>query len=360
MFFFVLMKVRKKIFILVWMVLLFAACAPVQETQEKRRYFWPPYSDNPKIEYILYAQTDHNVKDVWSSWLESSILGVAPPTRLFEFPQNIAAYGSKVYVTDKSTEFVKILDFEAQTIENLDVYDNESVPGRIQVNGIEVDELGHVFISDAASQRVIEYGPDGHYIKFFGREHLRRPFGLAVDRKRERVYVVEPGRHEVMVFSLDGSYLETIGQRGGDPGQFNFPLDLDVDNEGNLYVLDSLNARVQVLTPEGEFIREFGERGTATGSFRRAKSIAVSSFGHVYVTDALLNKIVIFDVDGTFLLNLGGYYKAKKGVSPGGLYFPSGIDVDAKGGIWVVDTMNRMIHKFQYLSDEYLTLNPIH
>jgi DNA-binding beta-propeller fold protein YncE len=335
------------------------ACAPIAQEKEKKRFFWPPYSDNPKIEYILFAQSDHDVRDVWSNWLDASILGVSDARRIFNSPQHIAAYESKVYVTDKSEGIVKVLDFKAQDVKTFDMYDEGRISGQIFANGIAVDDIGRIYISDSIGHQILEYTEDGGFVRSFGSEQLNRPFGLAVDRQRQRLYVVEPSMHAVQVFSLDGDHLATVGERGGQPGQFNFPLDVDVDKDGNYYVLDSLNARVQVFDPQHNFVREFGERGTAPGSFRRAKSLAVSSFGHVYVTDALLNKFVVFDTEGRFLLNIGAQYRVKDGVSPGGFYFPAGIDVDSQGGIWVVDMMNRMVHKFQYLSDEYLEKNPV-
>ena len=98
---------------------------------------------------------------------------------------------------------------------------------------------------------------------------------------------------------------------------------------------------------------------TAEGSFQVPKNLAVSRRGNVYVTDALGHKMVIFSKEGDFLLRIGGKSVVKGGVSPGGFYFPRGIEVDGKSSIWVVDTLNRIVHELQFLTPEYLQDNPI-
>ena len=50
-----------------------------------------------------------------------------------------------------------------------------------------------------------------------------------------------------------------FGTYGDDQGQFYEPVDVDVDNEGFVYVTDSGNNRVQKFTPDGQFVCSFGE-----------------------------------------------------------------------------------------------------
>ena len=45
-----------------------------------------------------------------------------------------------------------------------------------------------------------------------------------------------------------------FGSYGYKHGQFNEPVDVDVDNEGFVYVTDSGNNRVQKFTPDGQFV----------------------------------------------------------------------------------------------------------
>ena len=73
-------------------------------------------------------------------------------------------------------------------------------------------------------------------------------------------------------------------------------------------------------------------------------------------------RIAVFDGDGQLLTTIGGessVASGDRGVHPGGFLMPGGVDADGQGGIWVVDTLNGMVHNFQYLTDAYLEKNPI-
>jgi DNA-binding beta-propeller fold protein YncE len=168
--------------------------------------------------------------------------------------------------------------------------------------------------------------------------------------------------HRLAVFTLDGTFLHTLGERGSGPGQFNYPLDADFDADGDLYVLDALNTRVQRFHWDGtgyRYVLHFGEHGTASGSFQMPKALAVTPSGHVYITDSLADKVTVFDRDGTFLLTFGGRFVASNKMAPGGLNMPAGIAADENDGIWIADTLNGMVHRFQYLNESYLRDHPI-
>jgi DNA-binding beta-propeller fold protein YncE len=173
--------------------------------------------------------------------------------------------------------------------------------------------------------------------------------------------VCDAVEHNIAVFDLHGNLLYKFGERGTQNGQFNFPTDIDLDEAGNIYVLDTLNFRVQVFDTAGRYLRKFGEQGTEGGSFRLPKGLAVSSFGQVYVSDVLAHKVVVFDHQGRYLMSLGGqsFSMASGGMTPGGFFSPRGIATDATGRILVVDGLNRMIQRFQYLSEDYLKEHPI-
>ena len=87
----------------------------------------------------------------------------------------------------------------------------------------------------------------------------------------------------------------------------------------------------------------------------------MSPYGHVYVSDGLSHKVVVFDLEGNYLLTFGGksYAVASGEVTPGGFFAPHGVEVDSAGQILVVDGINSMIQRFQFLTDDYLKENPV-
>lgn len=337
---------------------LLAGCSPA--TQQKQRYFWPAYS-KPKIEYVEFFQADADLRKIASSQVEVAIFGQFAPESLFFNPFDVYSDGQgRFYVSEIGRRYILAIDLTTGKFEPLTDRKGEVLDLKLPT-GLDGDSQGRIYAIDSLDKKVLVFAPDGRLQKEWQLEGVGRPLNIAVDEARQKAYVVDPEQHAIHVISLvDGALITSFGVRGNMPGTFNFPIDLDLDASGNLFVLDSMNARVQVFTPEGEFVREFGERGTAIGSFQVPKGIAVSPSGHVYVTDSMAHRFVVFDLEGNFLLTIGGKFIVNEGqVAPGGFYLPGGIDVDHEDGIWVVDAQNRIIHRFQYLNAAYLERNPI-
>lgn len=344
--------------LLVGIFFLLTGCA--QKKDVVQRFFWPPSSEFPKIEYIGFIQSDYDLKKKNISALQEAIFGREKPRPLFSYPFDVYSDAEKLYVSEPNSHIVKVVDLAGGRVDQLKNWEGEIYFFKLPM-GVGGDKDGRVYVADSLDQKIILFDSEGRIVDKWEGRHLSRPVNLTIDDSRGRVYVVEPDQHKILILSQnDGSLISSFGSRGNGPGEFNFPLDVDLDEKGNVYVLDSLNARIQLFDPEGHFIRQFGERGTSLGSFKLPKSIEVSSSGHVFVADSMAHRFVVFDLEGRYLLTVGDRSSAKGGnVIPGGFYLPQGLDVDDKERIWVVDTLNRIIHHFQYLTEDYLKENPI-
>ena len=59
--------------------------------------------------------------------------------------------------------------------------------------------------------------------------------------------------------SADGlKFVRTWGGEGDDPGEFNSPLGIATDADGNVYVGDTGNTRIQKFDSNGNFITDWG------------------------------------------------------------------------------------------------------
>jgi hypothetical protein len=77
----------------------------------------------------------------------------------------------------------------------------------------------------------------------------------------------------------DGKELGRWGSSGSGPGQFNNPIGIALDGQGNLYVADSQNHRIQKLsTNGGRPIAQFGTKGTGPGQFNGPIGVAIDHF----------------------------------------------------------------------------------
>ncbi len=329
--------------------------------QSKQRYFWPPLSDQPKIEYLGFFQADRDVYRLGANPFVEAVFGREKSQALFTNPYGVYADGrGKFYVTEVGRRDVMVADLNHGTIGNLKNSKGE-LPTLKMPTGIVGDPQGNIYVVDSVGLKILVFGPDDTLRSEWALDGVMRPLSLAVDVARKRIYLVDTDQHKIFVLDQqNGNVLFSLGKRGSGPGEFNFPLDVDLDADGNLYVLDAMNARVQVFAPDGAFLRAFGERGTAIGSFQIPKGLAVSPAGQVYVTDSLAHRLVVFSLEGEYLMTIGGKFVSRDGqMAPGGFYLPGDIDADATNGLWIVDTLNRMVHHFQYLDDDYLLQHPI-
>lgn len=139
----------------------------------------------------------------------------------------------------------------------------------------------------------------------------------------------------------------TIGSVGVGDGQFTSPHNVAVDAEGDLYVADSNNHRIQKFDPNGNFVTQWGGQGTAEGQFNEPWGIAVDKQGNVYVADTWNHRIEKFGSNGNFLLQWGTFGDGvKEPLTPTQFYGPRAIAVDPDGNLWVTDTGNKRVLKF--------------
>ena len=348
----------KKTILFLVAVLLLSGCAA--KSGVKPRYFWPIGGLEPKVEYIDFYEADKDVKPQEGA-LAQAILGVERGIPIFASPHGVGSRGDDVFaVTDPGLAKVVVIDLikgEIRKLKNLEGNDfNFPLPMAVVYRPV-----GGGYVSETNKSVVHRFNADEVVVQEFGEEDgLNRPNGMAFDAQHRLLYVADTLNHQIAVYTEDGVLQRRIGKRGNGEAEFNFPLDVALAPNGDLVILDSLNARVQVLHPDGSFVRMFGERGTAAGSFKLPKGIAVDGFGHVYVTDGQAHRFVIFDLDGKYLLSIGTQSLVSEGqIHPGGLDMPKGIATDPDGKLFIVDSLNRIVHRYQFLSDAYLEKFPI-
>jgi len=205
-----------------------------------------------------------------------------------------------------------------------------------------VDEW--LYVVDSVLHEVFIFDSKGKLRDSFGSDQLVRPCGIAYCPGRDRLYVSDAARHVIQVFDKGGKSIETLGRRGVEPGQFNFPTHLWVDGGGKLYVSDTLNYRVQIFSPEDNSWEAFGGHGDRPGYFAHPAGIATDSFGHIYVTDRQFENIQIFDAKGKVLLAIG-----REGGDVGEFWLPAGVFVDSQNKIYVADSFNKRVQVFELL-----------
>ncbi|MBI5853705.1 MAG: hypothetical protein HZB35_00395 [Nitrospirae bacterium] len=228
--------------------------------------------------------------------------------------------------------------------------------------GVAVDQQGCLFVVDNGNNRIQKFENNGSFIILWGNfgsanGNFHNPTCIACDAKGD-VFVVDTNNHRVQKFDGKlGGYLMKFGSRGNGEGQFSSPWGIAVDRvRGYIYVVDSANFRVQKFDPSGEFIMQWGSFGNNDGQFYFPRGIAIDpSDGAVYVVDMGNHRIQKFDT-GTnvlpqLLLKIGGglgpgHASSPQAQEPGQFRSPWGVVVDGNGDLYVSDTGNQRVQKF--------------
>ncbi len=162
------------------------------------------------------------------------------------------------------------------------------------------------------------------------------------------LYAADTANHRVWHITPQGVVLETWGEYGVEPGQFNEPWGIAVADDGTVYVADTWNHRIQKFDAQGRYLTSWGTLAQATvgdsagySFFYGPRGIAIGPAGMVYVTDTGNKRVQVFDADGNFLREFGG-----GGTWTGQMDEPVGITVDATGTVFVADTWNRRVQVF--------------
>jgi sugar lactone lactonase YvrE len=196
---------------------------------------------------------------------------------------------------------------------------------------------GALYVADGGAAAIVRWTPAG--CTTIGGGELERPTGVAVSA--DRLYVVDPPGHRVVVMTLGGEVVARWGGRGEGPGRLNFPTGVALAHDGTVLVVDALNFRIARFTADGHWAGSFGTRGESGAELARPKAVASDRAGRVYVTDAQRDLVLVFAADGTFEYALGA-----SGAAPGRLSLPAGVAVSAER-IYVCDSHNARVQVFE-------------
>ncbi|HKA10617.1 MAG TPA: LuxR C-terminal-related transcriptional regulator [Candidatus Dormibacteraeota bacterium] len=254
--------------------------------------------------------------------------------------------------------------------------------------GLAADSAGNVYIADTLNHRVRRVAVDGTITTVAGvgeagyagdgrpasEARLHLPVGLAVGFG-DSLLIADMGNNVVRQVGSDG-VIRTVAGTGeagyrGDSGPALYavldgPAGLAFDDEGNLYIADTLNERVRrfdvnglIETVAGTGIAGFaGDGDLATNAEINLASnpfegigqgLAVDSRGTLFIADAKNHRIRRVASTGTISTIAGGV--AATGLGDGGpavsarLGMPVGLAVDAQGVVYIADADDNRVRR---------------
>jgi sugar lactone lactonase YvrE len=234
-------------------------------------------------------------------------------------------------------------------------------------HGIMITPDGIVWCTDSADHTVRKFTLDGKLLQTLGKpnqpsdtgyvqhqmyplESIKRgagPFNRptkVAEAPSGDLYITDGyGNARVHRFTAGGELIQSWGEPGEGPGQFNLPHCVWVYTDGRVFVCDRENSRVQVFSPAGDHLDSWKIAGRPNG-------IAIDKDNHVFVsallwtagtrtmagklmTQSVPSHISIFDLEGNLLAKWGAtnYGELDSFVSCHGMC------IDSQGNWYVVE-----------------------
>lgn len=324
-----------------------------------------------EISWPFYVTTYAGGKE--SGWLTGDRDSV-----FFAEPDNLAIDGDgNLFVSDRESHLVRKIIRGGSVVVvaglNRGFADGLTTNARFNApRGLGVDGKGNIYVADRFNHSIRIINADGYVSTLAGdgtagfaegegsSAQFNNPIGIAVDAQGN-VYVADSKNNRIRKVDPDGTVSTLAGSKNGfadgagTAALFNYPADVAIDAAGNLYVADLGNNRIRKITPAGAVstLAGSGTFGFADGKgdtvrFNGPEGIAADRHGVVYVADAENNRIRKITPDGV-VSTIAGNGTAGFDDGPGNaaqFSRPGGLAVDAKGDfLFVADRDNRRIRK---------------
>jgi len=291
---------------------------------------------------------------------------------------------------------------------------------------IELDIDGNIYISDAVNNNIQIFSNEGDFNTSIGDNDLKYPSGIALTTTGA-VYVADMGNHRILRYDSLTATPTVIsvsdGTAGNGVGEFNQPEGIDADSsQSYLIVADTGNRRLQLYNisssewqvissstaigsfskisdvvfdtkspPNIYFVEKdkhrmiklshtgaaewydyeiaqtsdnedfiigkesgIGVAGSEKGSFNFPRGIANLSDKYIYVSDTLNNRIQKFDYDANIIeaWENDGYIDDEDSPGSDNIDYPVGIYVDDSENVYIIETNAYRYKKFKYRCGE--------
>jgi DNA-binding beta-propeller fold protein YncE len=208
-------------------------------------------------------------------------------------------------------------------------------------HGVAVDSNGRMYVTDSGRVWVLDL--KNISVGFIGDQpgegRLSNPIGIAVSSDG-RVFVSDTALDRVFVYE-EGRLVGALGVKR----EFEGAVGIALDEERELfYIADAKKHRVSAYSlKDYRKIRTMGKRGTGEGEFNYPTNVEVDPEGRLYIVDTGNFRVQIFDHGGKFIKSLG-----QVGDTPGSFARPKGIALDSEGHIYVVDSAFQNFQIFDF------------
>ena len=156
------------------------------------------------------------------------------------------------------------------------------------IGSVGVDSQGRVYCFCRGTHPMVVFDADGRIVDTWGDDLLNHAHGVWVDAD-EHLWLTDRFAHVIWVTTTDGRVVRRIGypnMTSAEGGHFNHPTNTHIGSDGSIYVSDGYgDARCHRFAPSGALLNSWGEPGTGPGQFDLPHSIWALSDDRILVAD---------------------------------------------------------------------------
>ena len=246
-----------------------------------------------------------------------------------------------------------------------------SSDNELYATGLALDEVNQlIYFSDCSNRCIQVVSFEGKFLKRFGQDILKKPYGISVTE--DNVFVTDSDLHALLQFrKKDCKLVRITGTKGSGEGQLVTPRGLCSDYNGDVYVAEAHNNRVSVFSKQLQFLKCLGTQQLESprdvkvtpnsvvildwspncihfysrsgdllsscvtlgedGMMYNPRFFCLDTTGNILMTDFKRHDVKILSPSGHLIHKIG-----KEGQGRGEFYYPSGICVSEFGTIFVI------------------------
>ena len=293
----------------------------------------------------------------------------AAATASFNSPYHLIVANTNILVADQANNRVRNISFGfVTTIAGSGVASSVNGVGTSATlnapRGIALDSNGNVYISEYSGAQDVRKITVSTLATstFLPTGTLSGPLGLGVDLNNN-VLVIDSGYHVlrsctplgVCTILAGGFNSPAFTDAVGISARFNYPRAIATTTTA-FFVADGANNRIRLVTPAGgvSTVAGSGAAGSANGlgvaaTFSDPRGLAIDALGYMYVADRATSLIRLISPSYVVSTIAGSSAGFSDGFGRVTAMFsgPCGTAVDAKGVLYVADTVNNRIRSLQ-------------
>ncbi len=234
-------------------------------------------------------------------------------------------------------------------------------------SGLAIDDAGNLYVADTGNNRIRKVTPEGAVTTLAGDgtsgyrdgaaqvAQFNAPIGVAVDRDGN-IFVADTYNDRIRLISKDGQVKTVAG--AGTPGLldgeasaalFDTPCAVAANGAGELFIADTGNNRLRKLTKDGQVITLplNTPGGVSPEEISRPTGLALTHDGFIYVTELDRGRVRQIAPDGTVrhVAGLGSGFADGVGLEAARFNQPAGVAVARDGSLLVADSANYLVRR---------------